>query len=410
MFKVLAGAPDATMADRGQGRWNAQARGRRNADMVPICKAKRRSSHPAYVPHDTGDTNAWNRMSTPSIHSGGAAWDHVMGHQQLVEEAAPGMPMPAWRAHELHAQQLGHGTERIRVLAPKADEKDAKASFTFVHDGHCAAGWINANTMQPTIEGCSTKCFGEDSCGYFAYNAGSRECALFTSGGGCPDDDSWPDHNSYRIHRQARKLVPLAFQNIQAVPPTLPPKAAPRQMLQGSDKMLPPRPDADDDAAANAAPSSSSSSVPPLVRPGLGAHMRQDDVAWAAATGLSSKFLTGTSSSAATAKADPSGSHGDPVLEEKGAVEGRATTRMQRREHLWLVALGPVAMGLVLLGWARPPCARRSREGGGGAGGGFSEEAGVAPRAPPAEEGESQRHVAGRGRHSYRELGVRLME
>ena len=71
--------------------------------------------------------------------------------------------------------------------------------YTFVHDGHCNGGWINSNTNQSTIVKCYEQCKANTQCGYFAYDASGKGCALYTLSGGCPDDDSYPSHNSYKM-------------------------------------------------------------------------------------------------------------------------------------------------------------------------------------------------------------------
>jgi len=76
------------------------------------------------------------------------------------------------------------------------------ADYYFVHDGHCAGGWINANTRQSDATSCATQCRNRPGCGYFAFNDEKPEgtnCALYKKVGGCPDDNRYPEYNSYRM-------------------------------------------------------------------------------------------------------------------------------------------------------------------------------------------------------------------
>jgi len=68
--------------------------------------------------------------------------------------------------------------------------------YTFVHNGHCAGGWIfGSSTRQPSIEACASQCRGNSKCTYFAYDSVSTSgmnCALYEGAGGC-------HYNSYRM-------------------------------------------------------------------------------------------------------------------------------------------------------------------------------------------------------------------
>merc|ERR1719356_1367300 len=73
--------------------------------------------------------------------------------------------------------------------------------FTFVHDGHCAGGWLY-NPRVANIEGCADKCEDETArgCGFFAFSS-SGTCALYSLAGNCPDDDRYADYNAYELIR-----------------------------------------------------------------------------------------------------------------------------------------------------------------------------------------------------------------
>eukprot|EP00966_Prymnesium_polylepis_P297548 6874534-Prymnesium_polylepis.1 len=53
--------------------------------------------------------------------------------------------------------------------------------YTFVHDGHCAGGWIR-NPSVADIDGCADACRDEVTCGYFAFSSAGI-CALYTLAG-----------------------------------------------------------------------------------------------------------------------------------------------------------------------------------------------------------------------------------
>merc|ERR1719456_106974 len=115
-----------------------------------------------------------------------------------------------------------------------------KVDYTFVHNGHCGAGWIDgANTRESSIGECASQCRSNSACAYFSYNAvcvdcaltDGMNCALYNAAAGCPDDNQYPDHNSYRMTVQTAAPVP-AMPPTQA--PTMPPTAAPTQAAQVS--------------------------------------------------------------------------------------------------------------------------------------------------------------------------------
>jgi len=77
----------------------------------------------------------------------------------------------------------------------------AGADYSFFHDGHCAGGWINANTRQDTMTSCGLKCRNQAGCNYFAFDnekAGTN-CALYNEAGGCPDDYRFRGYNAFRM-------------------------------------------------------------------------------------------------------------------------------------------------------------------------------------------------------------------
>lgn len=86
----------------------------------------------------------------------------------------------------------------------------------FVHDGHCALGLVSPSTLQPTITDCMNDCIGRgDNIGYFAYKTvrDNSQCACYESKFGCPDDDDFPDHNSYLIVRGGELLFCILIFN-----------------------------------------------------------------------------------------------------------------------------------------------------------------------------------------------------
>ena len=75
----------------------------------------------------------------------------------------------------------------------------------FVHDGHCASGWVPPSTSQPSISDCLNECINRGrNVGYIAFRNGTRntDCACYELSSGCPDDNLWPEHNAYMIVRK----------------------------------------------------------------------------------------------------------------------------------------------------------------------------------------------------------------
>lgn len=75
------------------------------------------------------------------------------------------------------------------------------SSWCFKHDGHCASGWIPANSRQATVDACAARCRSHHSCGFFAYSEtqAGNNCALYTLAGGCTDDDRYPMYDAYYL-------------------------------------------------------------------------------------------------------------------------------------------------------------------------------------------------------------------
>lgn len=87
--------------------------------------------------------------------------------------------------------------EEVPPAAPIPEENQ---NFFFVHQGHCAAGWMSGhNTMVETLEECITKCFMTPTCGYISYSERASTCSLYRGNARCPADHNYPDFASYRI-------------------------------------------------------------------------------------------------------------------------------------------------------------------------------------------------------------------
>jgi hypothetical protein len=94
--------------------------------------------------------------------------------------------------------------------------REAETSV-LVHKGHCASGWIaDHNTLQSSLAACLRQCKEHPNCGYFAYAPVNRKnpssatnCALYTTAGGCLDDNNHDEYSAYKLSEPGR--------NIQAV-------------------------------------------------------------------------------------------------------------------------------------------------------------------------------------------------
>ena len=72
--------------------------------------------------------------------------------------------------------------------------------YKYVHQGHCAGGWVGPNSNQETPLDCRNECAARSGVEYFAYS-NSKTCACYTK---CPDDNNHNDHNAYRIIAQGK--------------------------------------------------------------------------------------------------------------------------------------------------------------------------------------------------------------
>jgi len=88
-------------------------------------------------------------------------------------------------------------------VPPPAPTPEENLNFFFVHQGHCAAGWMSGhNTQVASLEECITKCFMTPTCGYVSHQTVSEDtytCSLYRGNARCPVDHNYPDFASYRI-------------------------------------------------------------------------------------------------------------------------------------------------------------------------------------------------------------------
>ena len=81
---------------------------------------------------------------------------------------------------------------------------EAADRYEFVHQGHCAAGWVKSfreNSMKDCFNGCVNR---GKNIGYFAYNNENGDCACYQRSAECPDDEKFNRHNSYRIKERCK--------------------------------------------------------------------------------------------------------------------------------------------------------------------------------------------------------------
>ena len=71
--------------------------------------------------------------------------------------------------------------------------------YSFIHDGHCAAGYIADSFVYGTLAQCAQECKDEQTCGYFAHSTTDNSCSMYTSAAECPDDGDYYNFNSYRL-------------------------------------------------------------------------------------------------------------------------------------------------------------------------------------------------------------------
>lgn len=96
-------------------------------------------------------------------------------------------------------QHLPTGRTCVPKPRPTCDH-----GYQYVHDGHCADGWINANgdgedTKGTTFDRCANRCRSYPGCGYFAFKFAGGICALYTEAGGCPDDGRFREYGAFKI-------------------------------------------------------------------------------------------------------------------------------------------------------------------------------------------------------------------
>ena len=134
-----------------------------------------------------------------------------MGHSG---QSTPDLCGGAIGCHHRHCCVAPRQLSPYPPSPPPAPTVASSDRYTFVHDGHCAGGWIK-NPGVTDVDGCADACENTATCGYFAYNSGAVLCALYTLAGACPDDNQYGDYNAYKLVR-----APTAA-------PTVAPSAAP---------------------------------------------------------------------------------------------------------------------------------------------------------------------------------------
>ena len=72
--------------------------------------------------------------------------------------------------------------------------------YEFVHDGHCNGGYI-ADSIGLSLKGCRDSCSELLEAGYFSYAPFGQFCSCYLTAGGCPDDNLYPEYDSYSIIR-----------------------------------------------------------------------------------------------------------------------------------------------------------------------------------------------------------------
>jgi hypothetical protein len=87
--------------------------------------------------------------------------------------------------------------EEVHPAAPVPEEN---MNFFFIHQGHCAAGWMSGHNINVnSLEECITHCFTTPTCGYVSYSEAARTCSLYRGNALCPADSNYPDFASYRV-------------------------------------------------------------------------------------------------------------------------------------------------------------------------------------------------------------------
>merc|ERR1719330_788971 len=98
-------------------------------------------------------------------------------------------------------------TPEIIVQPPEA--------FMFVHQGHCASGWMGDNSEVDTVDECANICREREGCGYFAFDPSksyNTNCATYFESDGCLDDDLHPQYTAYQLMPSEPEIeIPLSF-------------------------------------------------------------------------------------------------------------------------------------------------------------------------------------------------------
>jgi hypothetical protein len=114
--------------------------------------------------------------------------------RQALPDAEPDK-YAGWKSYILYT-----AGEAVHPVAPPPEENQ---NFFFVHQGHCAAGWMSGHNAQVTsLQACIQKCMETPTCGYVSiqsYSDEMRTCALYRGNARCPADNNYPDFASYRI-------------------------------------------------------------------------------------------------------------------------------------------------------------------------------------------------------------------
>jgi carbonic anhydrase len=97
-----------------------------------------------------------------------------------------------WMSYVLYTEG-----EEVHPAAPVPEEN---MNFFFIHQGHCAAGWMSGHNINVnSLEECITHCFTTPTCGYVSYSEAARTCSLYRGNALCPADSNYPDFASYRV-------------------------------------------------------------------------------------------------------------------------------------------------------------------------------------------------------------------
>jgi hypothetical protein len=70
--------------------------------------------------------------------------------------------------------------------------------YSFVHQGHCAAGHMPPGGPQATLYECVAHCQSRGA-GYMAYHHSNTDCHCYTANAGCPDDYHHNDYIAYQL-------------------------------------------------------------------------------------------------------------------------------------------------------------------------------------------------------------------